>query len=111
MPTVLRGSDNMDSAKAFGQNQTWQDKTASRVAKTQYLNDTGKPITVIISFNVVAGAATSVYMYVDGVKIISVTDTTQDYASTFTIVVPNGSTYEYYDQSTTSPIQRWFELR
>jgi len=95
----------------LGVGQSWTDVKSSRAAATTYTNSTGKPIVVSIIVNAVVGAATSVYLSVDGLRISAHTDTDNAYQVTLDAIVPNGSTYLYTQQSTTSPINYWHELR
>ena len=87
---------------ALGQNQTWQDVYASRVAGTTYTNSTGRPIMVAI---MQASTGTQNF-YIDGVKVGAqvMTSTT---TATLTFIIPNGSTYRCDTSKGTS----WFELR
>ena len=94
--------------QAFGVGQTWQNVTASRSAGVTYTNDTGKPITVIVSIrdvNVFSG----VLVYVGGVVIIDVDDAGAQGTTPYTFIVPNGSTYSVTANLNT--IRHWSELR
>lgn len=87
---------------ALGQNQTWQDVYASRVAGTTYTNSTGRPIMVAI---MQASTGTQNF-YIDGVKVgaqVMISTTT----ATLTFIIPNESTYRCDTSKGTS----WFELR
>ena len=95
----------------IGNGQSWTDVKASRAVDNTYTNSTGKSIVVSITVNVVIGAATAVWLLVDGLRIFSITNTSDAYQTTLYAIVPNGSTYKYEDQSTTSPINYWHELR
>jgi len=95
----------------LGVGQSWTNVAASRAAGTTYTNSTGKPISVAIIVSPIVGAATSVYLSVDGLRIQQHTDTDNGYQVSLQAIVPNGSTYLYTQQSTVSPINYWHELR
>jgi len=95
----------------LGVGQSWTNVAASRAAATTYTNSTGKPISVAIIVTPIVGAATSVYLSVDGLRIQQHTDTDNGYQVSLQAIVPNGSTYLYTQQSTVSPINYWHELR
>ena len=94
--------------QAFGVGQTWQNMTASRSGGSTYTNNTGKPITVIVSIrdvNIFSG----VLVYVGGVVIINVDDVGAQGTTPYTFIVPNGLTYSVTVNSNT--IRQWAELR
>ncbi len=82
----------------LGVNQTWQQPT--RASNTNYTNNTGRPIMVVInkSGNGVA------YIIVDGLNVIRYNANNNDFP--LTVIIPNGSTYSF-----TGIITSWFELR
>lgn len=60
MPSVIRGSDNFDTAvppPGLGVDQTWQNVLSSRSNNTQYQNTTGKPIYVYARGGSVSGGS------------------------------------------------------
>lgn len=91
------------SSKATGVQQVWQDVTGSRAASTDYTNDTGKPIMVVISESDGGGSARN--LTVDGV-IVGFIDTATNQGSSVSAIVPNGSVYSF-DAS----FDVWSELR
>ena len=101
MPSNIRGSDDFDSAKAFGQNQTWQDVSASRSVGTLYTNDTGKAIAV----SWYSGGSTESSGYVDGMQIVYALCPVGVNTPLF-MIVPNGSTYQVNTNA-----YEWRELR
>ncbi len=103
MPSNIRGTDNFDSGGVIGQNQTWVDVLASRVAGGSYVNDTGRPIMVNIGQDGESGQNFSV----DGV-IVAKIDATTNVQPTSSIIVPNGATYGTNGPTT---IDLWVELR
>ena len=94
--------------QAFGVGQTWQDVTGSRSSGTTYTNNTGKPITVIVSIRD-SKQYSEVLVYVGGVVIIDVDDIGAQGTTPYTFIVPNGSTYSVTLNLNT--IRRWSELR
>lgn len=92
----------------LGVGQTWQNMTASRSGGSTYTNNTGKPITVIVSIRD-ANIFSGVLVYVGGVVIIDVDDVGAQGTTPYTFVVPNGSTYSVTVNSNT--IRHWSELR
>ena len=94
--------------QAFGVGQTWQDVTGSRSSGVTYTNNTGKPITVIVSIRD-SNLYDGVLVYVGGVVIIDVDDIGAQGTTPYTFVVPNGSTYSVTVNSNT--IRHWSELR
>lgn len=94
--------------QAFGVGQTWQNMTASRSGGSTYTNNTGKPITVIVSIRD-ANIFSGVLVYVGGVVIIDVDDVGAQGTTPYTFIVPNGLTYSVTVNSNT--IRHWAELR
>ena len=121
MPTVIRGSDNIDTSNVatqteldvvdgqlLGVGQTWQNVTASRTAGVTYTNTTGKPIMVLVNCG-----TPSVTQHLDvtldgGILFVGQQATAANYAVTASpIIVPNASTYKI----TGPTINMWLELR
>ena len=92
----------------IGYGQTWQDVTSSRSSGSTYTNNTGKPITVIVSIRD-ANVFSGVLVTVAGVVIIDVDDVGAQGTTPYTFIVPNGSTYSVTVNSNT--IRHWSELR
>lgn len=89
----------------LGVGQTWQNVTASRALGVTYTNSTGKPITVSIrAFAGVLGT-----FIIDGLTVINFANNDPTYGNfySYTVIIPNGSTYSM----TGSTIGSWFELR
>lgn len=88
----------------IGDNQTWQDMTATRLLGTNYTNSTGRSIMVQVrsytNGNVCAGT-------VDGLLLAGASLSSTDGYPSVTFIVPPGSTYSF--QSTS--LSRWVELR
>lgn len=87
--------------QAFGVGQAWQDVTASRAVGTTYLNNTGRPIQIVISGTAAVGSIS--YVVLNG-NSMSLTDNTGLTA----IVIPTGSTYAITGSFSVS---KWLELR
>lgn len=115
MTTVLRGSDNFDSAKLIGKGQTWQDVLASRAVATDYTNNTGKPIFVSVGIEAAGAdnAPTRAQLLVDGVTVMdfgmSVSGTNREYGAA-SAVVPAGSVYRL-NWIVVGTLYTWAELR
>jgi len=87
----------------IGDNQTWQDLTASRAVNTTYTNTTGRSIEVAI----VGFSGTAVSILCGGVEVGRI-DSTTNY-DTVSFVVPDNTTYIW--NSATGTITKWAELR
>ena len=94
--------------QAFGVGQSWQDVTSIRSSGSTYTNNTGKPITVVVSIRD-ANVFSGVLVTVAGVVIIDVDDAGAQGTTPYTFIVPTGSTYSVNVNSNT--IRRWAELR
>lgn len=92
----------------LGVDQTWQDVKSSRSSGSTYTNNTGKPITVVVSIRD-ANVFSGVLVTVAGVVIIDVDDVGASGTTPYTFIVPTGSTYSVNVNSNT--IRRWAELR
>lgn len=97
---------------AVGVGQTWQLPT--RVSGTSYTNSTGKPIQVIVTFNVDTSGSGTVTVVVGGVTISSQSSSLSasggaiPYSTAF--IVPNSTAYTVTVTGSTS-IATWAELR
>jgi hypothetical protein len=104
---VLTSDGNVwvsSAAGGVGVNQTWQDVTSSRVANTNYTNDTSKPIIVNIYR---ANSNTNGDLIVDGVTVATINPSSDPSSgSTISIVIPVGSVYKF-----TQTFNFWVELR
>jgi hypothetical protein len=94
--------------KMLGVGQTWQDVASIRSSGSTYTNNTGKPITVIVSIRD-ANVFSGVLVTVAGVVIIDVDDVGAQGTTPYTFVVPAGSTYSVNVNANT--IRGWAELR
>jgi len=93
---------------ALGVGQTWTEETSNRSKNVEYTNTTGRPIAVIASHNIQAVAYCSVK--IDGVTIANnyARFSSASCGPCITIVVPAGSTYEYYMYGS---VAEWWELK
>lgn len=100
----LAGTGTPDTNQ-LGQNQTYQDVTASRVANTNYTNTTGRPIFVSVN---ASGAQRSLTLVVDGINVSSsgVDASLSNNGNDVQAIVPPGSVY-----SVTNTFNVWIELR
>jgi len=92
---------------SLGVGQTWTNETSNRTKNVAYTNTTGRPILVVASHNIQAVGYVSVK--VDDVTVAS---NYARYSSScgpcITILVPAGSTYEYYMYGS---VTNWWELK
>lgn len=93
----------------IGVGQTWQNVTASRALGTTYTNTTGKPIEVLISGD--TGVTQSIYIYVNGVAIARLYESTNGSGFPAAVIVPAGSTYMASYGGIYTAILMWSELR
>ena len=91
--------------KMIGVGQAYQDVTASRAFGVLFTNDTGRPITVIISVKDQTGV-NPFSITVGGVVIVSINDM-PEWDSAFTFIVPDGATY----RANGNIKSKWVELR
>jgi len=101
-------SDKFIDASVFndlslGWGQSYSDVTSSRSIGTNYTNNTGKPILVLVTKEGGGGGGD---FFVDGV-IVGVVNNDAGVSQTTSVIVPNGSTYRF--SGTT--LDRWVELR
>ena len=104
--TAIGGAGGEDIALGIG--QTWTEETSNRSKNVEYTNTTGRPIAVIASHNIQAVAYCSVK--IDGVTIANnyARFSSASCGPCITIVVPAGSTYEYYMYGS---VAEWWELK
>lgn len=85
----------IDTAIAGGHSgQTWQNVTASRALDTNYVNSTGKPISVLVTCTAVS-ANDYMKSYVDGTLVLN--GSQQGLVSgyfTEQLLIPDGATYQ-----------------
>ncbi|MDC5350440.1 hypothetical protein NRA49_06760 [Acinetobacter baumannii] len=106
-------SINTTSNNAIGIGQTWQDVKANRSLDTTYLNSTGRPIQLCLTFPDTNSATMVIEAIVDGVSIFKHTYDAAgpNYGSGFySFIVPAGSTYKISASSAIQPLY-WSELR
>ncbi|ARG37145.1 pyocin knob domain-containing protein [Acinetobacter baumannii] len=106
-------SINTTSNNAIGIGQTWQDVKANRSLETTYLNSTGRPIQLCLTFPDTNSATMVIEAIVDGVSIFKHTYDAAgpNYGSGFySFIVPAGSTYKISASSAIQPLY-WSELR
>ncbi|MDC5385073.1 pyocin knob domain-containing protein [Acinetobacter baumannii] len=104
---------NTISNNAIGIGQTWQDVKANRSLETTYLNSTGRPIQLCLTFPDTNSATMVIEAIVDGVSIFKHTYDAAgpNYGSGFySFIVPAGSTYKISASSAIQPLY-WSELR
>lgn len=95
-------------AAGLGVGQNWTDVTTSRNTAGVYQNNTGKPILVAAGFTHNTGAL--IGLIINGVIVYGGSVVPGGYGA-FSIVVPNGATYQTYcSQGTLTKID-WKELR
>lgn len=98
----------LDSSKAIGISQTWQDVTGSRNSGSTYTNSTSKPITIIASIQD-QNTTSPLTVVVDGLVVIDILDFGSGGTFPLSFIVPSGSTYSINANS--NKIRRWSELR
>ncbi|MDO7504538.1 hypothetical protein Q5X59_10875 [Acinetobacter baumannii] len=106
-------SINTTSNNAIGIGQTWQDVKANRSLDTTYLNSTGRPIQLCLTFPDTNSATMVIEAIVDGISIFKHTYDAAgpNYGSGFySFIVPAGSTYKISASSAIQPLY-WSELR
>ena len=96
----------LHTGNAFGYAQTWQNVTASRAARTNYYNTTGRPIVVAVQCP--TGGFQN-FLYVNDVMVdgIQFSGLAGGYGFSVGIVPPDGK--YYVDSQRAAP--RWSELR
>jgi hypothetical protein len=93
----------------IGVGQTWQDLTASRAAATDYTNNTGKPIQVLITFGN-GSTAGSADVIVGGVTIAQPNAVGNGPRQGCSFIVPDGVVYRANVTGGVT-LQKWSELR
>lgn len=97
----------LDSSKAIGVGQTWQSVIGSRSKGVAYVNNTGKPIQVIIEISSFGGGEVNT-LEVDGVTLASGDWGIDGMRPVISFIVPSGSNYKFTSNTT---VTRWSELR
>ena len=96
---------------SLGDNQTWQDMTASRAASTTYTNATGRPIVISVTSYRGSGSGINRVQLSVGGQVVAQNfgmEATQDTAVTAYAVVPPGATYS---AGVVTSLSKWMELR
>lgn len=95
------------TGQGIGSGQAWQDVTATRAKGVSYLNNTGRPIYLLVSVYVSsAGAQGQVFINGVGVSYANINSPNNVYLP-MSAVVPPGALYAV----TGTSIYKWFELR
>lgn len=103
---LLKDTIDTSVASSFGNNQTMQDVTSSRVVNTTYTNSTGKPIIVNIAWSYSSGGTNYANFLVNGTSVAVGVGTFGDGVS---VVVPNGCTYSFSSEGWV--FSKWVEYR
>jgi hypothetical protein len=109
MPSTINGSDNFNSSKVLGLNQSWQDVTASRSLNTTYTNTTGGPIMVSVKTNSTTNTITTTSLTVSGL-VVAENGSQGGNRNGVVAIVPNGETYSCSVGNGAS-LNSWYELR
>jgi ABC-type Fe3+ transport system substrate-binding protein len=113
MPSVIRGSDNFDTANLLGKDQSWQDLTSSRAIGTTYTNATGRPIQVNFFTVLTATLASPTAAFeINGVTVgwYRGSGASANMPCNLSFVIPNGATYRGLTASGVGLVG-WSELR
>jgi hypothetical protein len=106
--TVNAASTNLG---IIGVGQTWQDVSGSRAVGTTYTNSTGKPIMVAVTYTC-SSANTVQGLTISGASVYAAAiQALANYASGFSLMVPNGATYVILTNGGTLTLVTWYELR
>lgn len=108
--TLLAGADALAARNilgTLGDNQAWQDLTASRALGTTYTNTTGRPIA--ISVYPTAASSKTYTLTVAGVVVDSFYYGSATVQKAMQAIVPPGATYRVDTNSGT--LSNWMELR
>lgn len=96
----------------IGVGQAWQNLTSSRSIDTDYINNTGKPIQVLVSFRGTSAATDSISVIVGGVSILQTGNIVENDIANISFIVPNNTTYSIVKLTTNIPnMVTWSELR
>ncbi|MDD4151185.1 MAG: hypothetical protein PHR68_01080 [Candidatus Gracilibacteria bacterium] len=103
---------NLDtlSGSQLGVGQTWQDMKSSRLLRTTYTNNTGRPI--YVSINVKSSVRANFALYVNGYELDSTTEVNANEVENIGGIIPNGATYILgCGAGNTTTFNTWMELR
>lgn len=96
----------------FGRGQSWQDVTASRAMATTYINNTGKPISVVIAGNW-SNLPETLILTIGGVVVWNQTIDGENNSTNVVVsgIVPHNHSYSVNTDGNNTTISRWVELR
>lgn len=100
--------DNL-GATVLGMGQTRQNLIASRIAWTNYTNSTGRPIEVNVALE--TSVATTIRYVVGGITGIGSSYGAAGGTTYASFIVQNGETYQVSNNTGTSGVEAWLELR
>lgn len=96
----------------LGVGQIWQNLTLSRSIDMDYVNNTGKPIQVLVSFRGTSAGSDSISVIVGGVSILQTGNIIENDIANVSFIVPNNTTYSIVKLTTHIPnMVTWAELR
>ena len=109
---VLKDTLDTIASSSLGVGQTWQDVTASRAMATTYINNTGKPISVVISGNP-SGLPERLILTIGGVVVWNqnIDGENNDTNVVVSGIVPHNFSYTVNTDGNKTTISRWVELR
>jgi hypothetical protein len=102
--------NDLEIVDSFNLGQKWVDVSNNRAVGIIYLNDTNKPIEVMVSFR--HDTSTAIIFYVDNISINYIynnSDARSDGA--MSVTVPQGSTYSFTNAVGDVSFTTWVELR
>ena len=111
--TVANKVNAIIDAGSVGVDQTWQDMTSQRALDTEYTNDTGKPIMIIVSGKDGGDSWQRINFTVNGLTIeraYNTVGTNGNFGDTGYMIVPSGHTYSC-SSSPNHGLRKWYELR
>lgn len=114
-PQSLDGDTIQKDFLAIGVGQTWQDMTSQRQPDIEYINDTGRPIQVVLTLMIDNDGYANIVILINDVEMI---DATISRSGGFprgsaSFIVPNGTSYKVsvLTSSGNVEVDRWAELR
>jgi hypothetical protein len=118
-PTLVHGvgASAASYLMSSGWGQTWQNVLGSRAIGTTYTNTTGRPIQAVVSVTSNFNGTAGVDFRVNGVAIAQVVTNESNGTSyggntkAITATVPPGATYGVFNNTNTSVLSQWYELR
>ena len=106
-PGTIQQEDASTLMLPLGVGQVWQDVTATRTSGSTYTNNTGRPISVCVTFT--QGSGGTAFVNVSGVVIGSMQLSNASNFAPISFLVPSGATYSV---TFTGPmtVRTWVEL-